>query len=443
MIAYRAALAREWTWKILVSGFLACSGLPKPQLSIRPQLGLRLVSSSTLRPALPSSLLSAAAARAALTVTPMLSLSSAPVDGGTPSNCAEEKRGGGDTRRLHRIAVAQLRSTGDKWSNLASVAVCAGRAKKGGATMLFLPENTGFLGSGGRETLDQADPPILADPVATGNDEPVTTALREIVSEHALLPEDLDISGSSAAIPPCPVAASEILILDGLRTIANASGLWLTGTIHVGGAPPPSGSAKSQPSSTSSDTDRNEENKSEGRVYNTHVVLDDHGRLVAEYRKIHLFDVDIPGQVTIQESASTAPGQAAVVCDSPVGTCHVRSRGRLDRVEQDQRKGDCSHALPSCEPFVLAIVSYTCNTILYLLSSRRRCCYAGVRATHTPPYEGRLGLSTCYDVRFPELYAELVRRGSQVLLVPSAFTVPTGRAHWHALLRGKSVSRSD
>ena len=51
---------------------------------------------------------------------------------------------------------------------------------------------------------------------------------------------------------------------------------------------------------------------------------------------------------------------------------------------------------------------------------------------------GKLGLSICYDVRFPEMYVELVHRGgAEVLLVPSAFTVPTGRAHWHALLRGE------
>ncbi|EJK48153.1 hypothetical protein THAOC_33077, partial [Thalassiosira oceanica] len=54
---------------------------------------------------------------------------------------------------------------------------------------------------------------------------------------------------------------------------------------------------------------------------------------------------------------------------------------------------------------------------------------------------GRLGLGICYDMRFPEMYVELVRRGAEVLLAPSAFTVPTGRAHWHALLRGKSPTR--
>ena len=52
---------------------------------------------------------------------------------------------------------------------------------------------------------------------------------------------------------------------------------------------------------------------------------------------------------------------------------------------------------------------------------------------------GRLGLSTCYDMRFPEQYAELVQRGAQILLMPSAFTVPTGQAHWHVLLRGTFI----
>jgi hypothetical protein len=51
--------------------------------------------------------------------------------------------------------------------------------------------------------------------------------------------------------------------------------------------------------------------------------------------------------------------------------------------------------------------------------------------------EGRLGVSVCYDLRFPEMYVELVKQGAQIILVPSAFTVPTGSAHWHTLLRGK------
>lgn len=52
---------------------------------------------------------------------------------------------------------------------------------------------------------------------------------------------------------------------------------------------------------------------------------------------------------------------------------------------------------------------------------------------------GRLGLSVCYDVRFPELYRHLSAAGAQILVVPSAFTGPTGRAHWETLLRARAI----
>lgn len=52
---------------------------------------------------------------------------------------------------------------------------------------------------------------------------------------------------------------------------------------------------------------------------------------------------------------------------------------------------------------------------------------------------GRLGLSVCYDVRFPELFRALSARGAEVLLVPAAFTVPTGQAHWEVLLRARAI----
>ena len=51
----------------------------------------------------------------------------------------------------------------------------------------------------------------------------------------------------------------------------------------------------------------------------------------------------------------------------------------------------------------------------------------------------KLGLSVCYDVRFPELYRELAARGAQVLVVPAAFTQHTGRDHWHVLLRARAI----
>lgn len=52
---------------------------------------------------------------------------------------------------------------------------------------------------------------------------------------------------------------------------------------------------------------------------------------------------------------------------------------------------------------------------------------------------GLQGLSICYDVRFAQLYRTLAQRGAEVLHVPSAFTVPTGHAHWHVLLRARAI----
>jgi nitrilase len=63
----------------------------------------------------------------------------------------------------------------------------------------------------------------------------------------------------------------------------------------------------------------------------------------------------------------------------------------------------------------------------------------GSRATVLETPAGRLGLSVCYDVRFPELYRHLSALGAQILAVPSAFTSPTGRAHWETLLRARAI----
>jgi deaminated glutathione amidase len=107
------------------------------------------------------------------------------------------------------------------------------------------------------------------------------------------------------------------------------------------------------------------------RVSNTSLLLDDQGRRVARYDKIHLFDVAIPGRnEQYLESTHVTPGRKVVVADTPVG---------------------------------------------------------------------RLGLSVCYDMRFPELYRELVAQGAQWLAMPAAFTVPTGRAHWETLLRARAI----
>ena len=52
---------------------------------------------------------------------------------------------------------------------------------------------------------------------------------------------------------------------------------------------------------------------------------------------------------------------------------------------------------------------------------------------------GSVGLSICYDLRFPQLYRRLAQKGAFLFTVPSAFTVPTGEAHWHVLLRARAI----
>lgn len=64
---------------------------------------------------------------------------------------------------------------------------------------------------------------------------------------------------------------------------------------------------------------------------------------------------------------------------------------------------------------------------------------AGGRAVMANLPWGRLGMSVCYDLRFPHLYRKLAKAGADFLAVPSAFTRPTGEAHWHVLLRARAV----
>ncbi|MDX1516191.1 MAG: carbon-nitrogen hydrolase family protein [Woeseiaceae bacterium] len=113
------------------------------------------------------------------------------------------------------------------------------------------------------------------------------------------------------------------------------------------------------------------ESPQSGRVYGACVVVDDAGETRAIYRKIHLFDVDLPDSTgSYRESNSMYPGDALATVDSPIGT---------------------------------------------------------------------IGLTICYDVRFPELFRALVDKGATAFTVPAAFTVVTGKAHWHTLLRARAI----
>jgi predicted amidohydrolase len=107
-----------------------------------------------------------------------------------------------------------------------------------------------------------------------------------------------------------------------------------------------------------------------GKAYNTSLVFDADGSLRGCYRKIHLFDVDLPGRVTVCESETRAPGGDVVTAATSLGV---------------------------------------------------------------------IGLSVCYDLRFPELYRALVRAGAIVLAIPAAFTAHTGAAHWEPLVRARAI----
>jgi deaminated glutathione amidase len=63
----------------------------------------------------------------------------------------------------------------------------------------------------------------------------------------------------------------------------------------------------------------------------------------------------------------------------------------------------------------------------------------GEEATLVPTVAGRLGVSICYDVRFPALYRALAEGGAELIAVPAAFTRPTGEAHWETLLRARAI----
>jgi len=109
----------------------------------------------------------------------------------------------------------------------------------------------------------------------------------------------------------------------------------------------------------------------EGRdkLSNTCAVYDPEGSLVALYRKIHMFDVDVGGQ-TYRESETEEPGDEVVCCD---------------------------------------VESW------------------------------RLGLTICYDLRFPELWRILALEGAELITAPAAFTLYTGKDHWELLLRARAV----
>ncbi|BDG08867.1 carbon-nitrogen hydrolase family protein [Anaeromyxobacter paludicola] len=107
-----------------------------------------------------------------------------------------------------------------------------------------------------------------------------------------------------------------------------------------------------------------------GKTANTSVLVADDGAVAAVYRKIHLFDVNIPDGARYAESETVVPGDRPVLAETALG---------------------------------------------------------------------RIGLTVCYDLRFPELYRALSAMGAEVLTVPAAFTLFTGKDHWEPLLRARAI----
>jgi len=101
---------------------------------------------------------------------------------------------------------------------------------------------------------------------------------------------------------------------------------------------------------------------------------------------------------------------------SPAGECVARyDKIHLFRYDNGRERYDESIAIEAGE-----------RPVTFELAARSGRCW-------------RIGLSVCYDLRFPELYRQLAQAGAEVLLVPSAFTFTTGQAHWEALLRARAI----
>jgi deaminated glutathione amidase len=206
------------------------------------------------------------------------------------------------------VAAIQLTSTEDVATNLDRCRVLARAAAADGAALIGLPENFAYLGTDRDHRLSLAETlPAPGQGLESAGGGPILTAM---------------------------------------QALARETQAWMV----LGGFP---------------------ERTAEGtRLRNTSVVLRPDGELVALYRKVHLFDVDVPGGKRFRESETVEAGDAPVVAETPWGG---------------------------------------------------------------------LGLSICYDLRFPELYRALAAEGARLMAVPSAFTMETGKDHWHVLLRARAI----
>ena len=141
------------------------------------------------------------------------------------------------------------------------------------------------------------------------------------------------------------------------------------------------------------------------------------GNVVAAYRKTHLCDVELAGRVVMKESSFTNPGTEIV---PPVGTPAGRVRDGW------APPGTFGVPVGRGAPLARALRPLRCP----LTSAQSPPGPGAVPSLTSPPCPRQLGLSICYDLRFPEISLALRRAGAEILTYPSAFTIPTGSAHW-------------
>ncbi len=113
-----------------------------------------------------------------------------------------------------------------------------------------------------------------------------------------------------------------------------------------------------------------EKGRGKQEIYNTTYVFGEGGELLGKHRKIHLFDIDIPGKITFKESDVLSRGKKITVLDTKFG---------------------------------------------------------------------KIGIAICYDVRFPEIFQIMEKQGARLVVVPGAFNLTTGPAHWELLMRSRAL----
>lgn len=106
------------------------------------------------------------------------------------------------------------------------------------------------------------------------------------------------------------------------------------------------------------------------KLYNSSFIFDEYGKIIGSHRKMHLFDIDIPGKITFKESETLSAGNKITVLDTEL-------------------------------------------------------C--------------KIGVAVCYDIRFTELLRIMALKGAELIVIPGAFNMTTGPAHWETLIRGRAI----